>query len=97
MKMAFFVTALVAVCGFANADPSAVAPTAVAPACTLSAEEQAFAGKLSDVNKTIFCGMTEDERSQCMQMTGKTDNLGNTITPDQAVARVLGAGDCPSN
>lgn len=83
--------------GVADSDSSAVAPTAVAPVCFLSEEEQSFSDSLSEVNKTVFCGMTSEERSECMQMAGQMDELGNPISPDQAVARVLGAGNCPGS
>ena len=71
--------------------------TATAPACTLSADEKAFAAQLSDVNQTIFCGMTSEERAKCMKMAGTVDAEGNQITPDRAVSDVLGTGGCPSN
>jgi len=79
---------------YAEQDASAVQPMIVESACTLSDAEQAFAKELSEVNQTVFCGMTSEERTSCMRLAGSKDSLGNVISPDQAVARVLGMDSC---
>ena len=62
------------------------------PDCTkLTADEQNFAYQIMDMNnKSMFCTQfTSQQRSQAMQMMGKTDAAGNIMTADMAVKQVM--------
>lgn len=56
----------------------------------MSADMQAFAGKLNANNKMMFCGKMNDmQRSASMQMSHQMDSSGKPMmTPDQAVQKV---------
>lgn len=69
-------------------------PAVPAADCSqMSADEQDFSTQLSDTNKSLFCSQfTPQQRMQAMQMTGQPDSLGNTMTADQSVQKVMQMG-----
>lgn len=73
---------------------SGYADDAVAPKCATSSDQEAFMAKLSDVNKALFCAMTEAQRTDCMKMTQQADSYGNKMMPDEAVQNMSATGGC---
>jgi hypothetical protein len=54
----------------------------------LNAKEQAFAEMLSSSNKAKFCSeFSSTQRSKAMSWTGKKDENGNMMSPDDAVKK----------
>lgn len=92
MKKMFVLTAL-SLCVLGSfASVYADANGSTAPVCAYSSDEQAFADKLTDANKMVFCGMTSSDRAACMSMVGTPDQQGNPMSPDQAVLSMVGSG-----
>lgn len=61
------------------------------PDCAFTAEEKAFAIQLTEANLGLFCHMTSDQRSDCMQMVEVPDASGSPVTADQAVEKMAPA------
>ena len=73
---------------------SGYADGSVAPKCATSPAEEAFMANLSDVNKALFCAMTETQRDACLKMTQQADSYGNKMMPDEAVQNLSATGGC---
>jgi hypothetical protein len=59
---------------------------------SMSQEAQEFAGQLTPLNMTIFCGQfTDGQRASAMQMASTPDATGMSLSPDMAVQKVAGA------
>jgi uncharacterized membrane protein len=88
-KVTLFVSCFFALCGgFTSSYAADATPVA---GCSLSLEEQAFAGQMTDANRAAFCQMTQAQRNDCMQMTQNPDASGSLMTPDQAVQMMMTA------
>lgn len=87
----FAVVALLAMTGVnVQADQMNSKTTQTQADCSaMSADEQQFATKLTDANRSLFCGaFNEMQRLTVMEIAGQTDTTGNMMTEDQAVVKV---------
>ena len=92
MKKIYLLSALaVCFCGFLT---NGYADGSASSQCANSSEEEAFMAKLSDVNKALFCAMTETQRSACMKMTEEPNSYGHKVMPDEAVQNMSTTGGC---
>ena len=61
----------------------------VESSCSVSSEEREFMAHLSDANKTAFCNMTEEERMDAMKAFAQARDVGQDMTPDQAMEAAM--------
>jgi hypothetical protein len=81
-------------------DNSMTSPAMTSSDCSaLNADEKAFAKKLSQANKKVFCNeLTASQRAEAMDRAKRTSSKGaKTMTPDQAVMSVAVGEDTMSS